>query len=163
MCRVCSLGSADLDLRNYKDLEFIGAMGPPGGGRNNVDPRFVRLFTVFNLTPPADEVLKKIYGSIITRYVSNFNEQVQAAATKITPAMLRLFELCIEKLPPTPSKVCGATGVRFLWSVSCTLLCCCGDDPALLPGHRGLCAGGSWTPFRAALKPSPHPPSPSSP
>ena len=94
----------DLDLRTYKDLEFIGAMGPPGGGRNNVDPRFVRLFTVFNLTPPSEEVLKKIYGSIITRFAANFNDKVQAAAAKVTDAMLRLFDLCIEKLPPTPSK-----------------------------------------------------------
>jgi hypothetical protein len=36
----------DLDLRTYKDLGFIGAMGPPGGGRNSVDPRFVALFSV---------------------------------------------------------------------------------------------------------------------
>ena len=117
----------DLDLRTYKDLEFIGAMGPPGGGRNNVDPRFVRLFTVFNLTPPSEEVLKKIYGSIITRFAANFNDKVQAAAAKVTDAMLRLFDLCIEKLPPTPSKFHYIFNLRDLGRVY-EGLCCATPD-----------------------------------
>ena len=28
----------DLDVRTYRDMRYIAAMGPPGGGRNNVDP-----------------------------------------------------------------------------------------------------------------------------
>ncbi|KAF1336483.1 Dynein heavy chain, partial [Globisporangium splendens] len=55
----------ELDLRILKDLLFIGAMDPPGGGRNQVDPRFVAQFNVYNLTPPTEEVLKHIYGAII--------------------------------------------------------------------------------------------------
>jgi dynein heavy chain len=39
-----------------EDLNYIAAMGPPGGGRNNVDPRFIALFNVYNLTPPTEEV-----------------------------------------------------------------------------------------------------------
>lgn len=39
-----------------EDLNYIAAMGPPGGGRNNVDPRFIALFNVYNLTPPTEQV-----------------------------------------------------------------------------------------------------------
>jgi dynein heavy chain, axonemal len=94
----------DLELRTYLDLAFFAAMGPPGGGRNPVDPRFVALFNVFNLTPPTDDVLRHIYGSIITGYFEPFAEEVRAAVAKVTPAMLQLYSTIVEKLPPTPAK-----------------------------------------------------------
>ena len=46
-------------------------MGPPGGGRNAVDPRFTALFNVFNINPPTEVVLKTIFSSIITVFFSN--------------------------------------------------------------------------------------------
>merc|ERR1711968_406157 len=39
----------DIDLCYLRDLIYISAMGPPGGGRNPTDPRFIMLFIVFNL------------------------------------------------------------------------------------------------------------------
>ncbi|CAM9101409.1 unnamed protein product [Chrysoparadoxa australica] len=94
----------DLNLKNIKDLSYIAAMGPPGGGRNNVDPRFIALFNVYNLTLPSDAVLKRIYSSIITRRLDNFPEPVKAAGNKITEATLALYRVIVERLPPTPSK-----------------------------------------------------------
>jgi dynein heavy chain len=94
----------DIDLRTYKDLLYIGAMGPPGGGRNSVDPRFISLFNVFNLTAPRPDVLMKIYGSILTKFLEPFSESVKETASKLTEATLKLFSVVIEKLPPTPSK-----------------------------------------------------------
>jgi dynein heavy chain len=94
----------DLNLKILEDLNYIAAMGPPGGGRNNVDPRFVALFNVYNLTPPTADVLRHIYSSIlITRY-AEFPEPVKEVAAKFTEATLTLFGSILEKLPPTPSK-----------------------------------------------------------
>lgn len=94
----------ELDLRTFKDQLFVGAMAPPGGGRNSVDPRFVSLFSVFNLTAPTQDVLTRIYGSILARFIEPFPEPVRDAASRITDATLRLFGNVIERLPPTPSK-----------------------------------------------------------
>ena len=94
----------DLNLKTIKDLQYIGAMGPPGGGRNNVDTRFVALFNVFNLTSPTAAVLQTMYHSIISTRFREFPGDVTAAAGKITAASLRLFNFIIEKMPPTPSK-----------------------------------------------------------
>lgn len=94
----------DLDLRVYKDMFYIGAMGPPGGGRNNVDPRFVALFNVFNLTSPTKQVLEHIYSSILAPHVANFSQDVAKLTPTITDATLRLFTKVLECLPPTPSK-----------------------------------------------------------
>jgi dynein heavy chain len=96
--------SKDLNLKLLKDLQYIGAMGPPGGGRNPVDTRFVALFNVFNLTPPTHQVLSNIYSSIIVTRYGQFGETVKTAAGKITACTLRLFNFIVDKMPPTPSK-----------------------------------------------------------
>lgn len=55
----------DLNYKILKDLGFIAAMGKAGGGRNEVDPRFVSLFSVFSIPFPSVESLHLIYSSII--------------------------------------------------------------------------------------------------
>ncbi|ETN24636.1 hypothetical protein PPTG_00868 [Phytophthora nicotianae INRA-310] len=117
----------ELDLRILKDLLFIGAMGPPGGGRNQVDPRFVAQFNVYNLTPPTKEVLKHIYGSIVTTYLRNFSEEIQAKGIKLTEALLQFFEFTLEKLPPTPSKFHYIFNLRDLGRV-CEGICMATTD-----------------------------------
>lgn len=55
----------DLIYKILKDLGFIAAMGKAGGGRNEVDSRFVSLFSVFSIPFPSVESLQLIYASII--------------------------------------------------------------------------------------------------
>ena len=38
-----------------KDISYVAAMGKAGGGRNATDPRFLSLFSVFNMCFPSDE------------------------------------------------------------------------------------------------------------
>ena len=88
----------DLTQKILKDMTYIGAMGPPGGGRNNVDPRFVALFSVFNLPDPTSEVLKHMYSSIINERLRDFSPSVKDAAAKFPDAMLELFSYILESL-----------------------------------------------------------------
>lgn len=65
----------ELNYKILKDLGFIAAMGKAGGGRNEVDTRFVSLFSTFSIPFPATESLHLIYASIIkghTRVSSSF-------------------------------------------------------------------------------------------
>jgi dynein heavy chain len=94
----------DLELRLYKDMHYVAAMGPPGGGRNPTDPRFVALFNVFNLTPPTPDVLVGIFSSIISSYTSTFSKEVVDASLKITEPTLKIYHQVQDRLPPTPSK-----------------------------------------------------------
>lgn len=55
----------ELNYKVLKDMDFIAAMGKAGGGRNEVDSRFVSLFSVFSMPFPAVESLHLIYASIL--------------------------------------------------------------------------------------------------
>ena len=83
-------------------MTYIGAMGPPGGGRNDVAPRFVALFSVFNLPDPPSEVLKHMYSSIINERLRDFSPSVKDAASKFPDAMLELFSYILESLMRRP-------------------------------------------------------------
>ncbi|XP_072367150.1 dynein axonemal heavy chain 10 isoform X2 [Scyliorhinus torazame] len=94
----------ELNYKILKDLGFVAAMGKAGGGRNEVDPRFISLFCVFNVTFPAEESLFSIYASILKGHTLTFTEELQAICIKMTSATLELYNLIVQSLPPTPSK-----------------------------------------------------------
>ena len=124
----------DLDQRILQDMQYVAAMGPPGGGRNKVDPRFIALFNVYNLTSPSDAVLNQIYGSILTTYLRNFSTDVQEVGKKLTSTMLRIYLRILEKLPPTPSKFHYIFNLRDLGRV-CEGICMSTPDVVQTGGH----------------------------
>ncbi|XP_015836813.2 dynein axonemal heavy chain 10 [Tribolium castaneum] len=93
----------DLNWKILKDVSYFAAMGVAGGGRNEVDPRFMSKFSVFNLIFPTSETLHHIYSSILKGHLSQFPEEVQQAENLITMT-LNLYNIIIVQLPPTPSK-----------------------------------------------------------
>ncbi|XP_019908369.3 dynein heavy chain 10, axonemal [Esox lucius] len=94
----------ELNYKVLKDLGFIAAMGKAGGGRNEVDPRFISLFTVFSIPFPEDESLHLIYSSILKGHTRPFEECIQNMCDKLTFCTLELYKNIIKDLPPTPSK-----------------------------------------------------------
>lgn len=47
-----------------QDVLFLAAMGPPGGGRTAITPRYVRHFHVLALTDSSDATLKHIFSTV---------------------------------------------------------------------------------------------------
>lgn len=94
----------DLNWKNMKDIGYIAAMGKAGGGRNETDPRFVSLFSVFNMTFPSEESLFLIYNSILVGHLQPFNRDIQDLASTITKMTMTLYSTIVKDLPPTPSK-----------------------------------------------------------
>eukprot|EP00899_Mesostigma_viride_P018540 jgi/Mesvir1/26688/Mv20468-RA.1 len=94
----------ELNWKHLKDVQFVGAMGPPGGARNSVDPRFLSLFSVFEIEFPAHSSLVHIYESILAHAAKNLAEDIRGSAGGLTSATLMLYNAIVEKLPPTPSR-----------------------------------------------------------
>lgn len=67
----------DLNWKMVKGVQTLGAMGPPGGARNSLDPRLASLFIVFELEAPSLSSLKTIYNSILRAHCKNFAVEVQ--------------------------------------------------------------------------------------
>ena len=94
-------------VRLYEDVFCTAAMGPPGGARNPVDPRFIALFNVFCLPEPSESVCKTIYSAISKNFMSSKfagNEPLSLLGDKLADMTLNLYHFIIEHLPPTPAK-----------------------------------------------------------
>lgn len=48
----------DVNIYGCNCTGFFAAMGKAGGGRNKVDPRFMSMFSVFNMTFPSDNTVR---------------------------------------------------------------------------------------------------------
>ena len=94
----------NLDQKIIKDILFVSAMLPPGGGTNSVDPRFLTLYSTFTLLFPSTENLEVIYTSILKAHVESFPEEIKALVKKITTGTLFLYKQIVESLPRTPLK-----------------------------------------------------------
>ena len=68
-------------------------MGKAGGGRNKVDPRFISMFSVYNVTFPSDITLNYIYTSILNGHLEVFSEDVQLIAEPIVQITLDLYKV----------------------------------------------------------------------
>lgn len=79
----------------YFSTAYVAAMGKAGGGRNEVDPRFMSLFSVYNMTFPTNEVLEHIFTSIFHAHVHHypFSDAIREMVTPVVHACLELFEV----------------------------------------------------------------------
>ena len=51
------------------DIQYLAAMGPPGGGRNHITPRFLRHFNIVAMNPFNDETMVRIFTTVMTSYL----------------------------------------------------------------------------------------------
>lgn len=68
-------------------------MGKSGGGRHDVDPRFISMFSVYNVPFPADDTLHYIYESILSGHLEIFPEPIQELADEIIKITLELYKV----------------------------------------------------------------------
>ncbi|KAJ1555489.1 Dynein heavy chain 8, axonemal, partial [Nowakowskiella sp. JEL0078] len=95
------------DWTGVVDLQFLGAMMHPGGGRNDIPSRLKRQFLVINCTIPSDVSVDKIFGTVLEGHFSEgrkFPEDVINLATKLAPLTRRLWQMTKTKMLPTPAK-----------------------------------------------------------
>ena len=89
------------------DMQYVGAMSHPGGGKNDLPGRLKRHFVVFNCTLPNDISIDHIFGGILHGYFCDergFSAEVIGAARNVVPMVRKVWQQAKLKLLPTPAK-----------------------------------------------------------
>jgi len=88
------------------DVQLIGAMGPPGGGRNPVTPRFLRHFNNITINEFQDTTMRKIFGRIMEWHLTTkgFGNDFLPCGQEIVAATMDIYKGSMLNLLPTPAK-----------------------------------------------------------
>ncbi|CAL8325422.1 unnamed protein product [Merluccius merluccius] len=88
------------------DLQVISAMGPPGGGRNAVTPRFLRHFNICSINEFSDDTMVRIFSNVVAFYLKNndFPHEYFTVGNQIVAATMEVYKKAVQSLLPTPAK-----------------------------------------------------------
>eukprot|EP00842_Homolaphlyctis_polyrhiza_P003881 jgi/Hompol1/4494/HPOL_003652-RA len=88
------------------DIQLISAMGPPGGGRNLVTPRFQRHFNQIVINSFDETTMFRIFNSILEWHFSRYEfvEEIRNLAYALVNSTMSVYQWAIENLLPTPAK-----------------------------------------------------------
>ena len=80
-------------------------MGPPGGGRNHITPRFLRHFNCIGIESFDDNTMQRIFGSITEwHFARGFDSNVSRYSRTLVSATAAIYKEAALKLLPTPAK-----------------------------------------------------------
>jgi dynein heavy chain len=117
-------------FKQLQDIQFIAAMGPPGGGRNAITARFVRHFNVLSVVPFGQESLTRIFTQIITSFLGGFDAKFKALGAPIVAASIDIYRIAMTELLPTPTKSHYVFNLRDLVRIFQGM---CRTKPELVP------------------------------
>ncbi|CAI5792110.1 dynein heavy chain 3, axonemal [Podarcis lilfordi] len=95
----------DTSRLDIVDVLFLSAMGPPGGGRNDITGRFTRHLNIISISAFDDEILTKIFASIVDWHFSKgFEATFLRLGKMMVHATMNIYKMAVENFLPTPSK-----------------------------------------------------------
>lgn len=90
---------------NIKDVIFVGACGPPDGGRNHVTPRLFRRFNMIWIPEMPHRSLEVIFGAILKGFLSaNPTKGLEKYASQLVRSSIEIYSKVTLDMLPTPSK-----------------------------------------------------------
>jgi dynein heavy chain len=93
-------------FKTIENLQFIGAMMHPGGGRNDIPHRLKRHFFAINMTPPSQRAVENIYGKILEAIFNpkKYSQEVIGMRPFLIDATITVWDAVKRRLLPTPAK-----------------------------------------------------------
>uniref|UniRef100_A0A6I8P5E1 Dynein axonemal heavy chain 1 n=1 Tax=Ornithorhynchus anatinus TaxID=9258 RepID=A0A6I8P5E1_ORNAN len=88
-------------FRQLVDINFVCAMGPPGGGRNAITPRLTRHFNYLSFTELDDNSKKTIFSTILGCWIA---PTVEHFTEDLVRATINVYSIITSQLLPTPNK-----------------------------------------------------------
>ncbi|KAL0235780.1 hypothetical protein GEMRC1_002362 [Eukaryota sp. GEM-RC1] len=127
----------DLYMRYLVDVQFITAMGPPGGGRNPVTNRLLRHFNILNFVDLSSKSLNQIFNKIVGWYLDkpDFSDELRSLRDSVVSATVDLYHDVSSSLLPTPARSHYTFNLRDLSKVIQGMLMA---DPKALESKNSL-------------------------
>ncbi len=93
-------------FKQIENLQYVGAMNHPGGGRNSIPNRLKRHFFSLNMTSPSTRSIENIYGAILNVQFNpkKYTQEILAMKAVLIDATISAWEQVKRRLLPTPAK-----------------------------------------------------------
>lgn len=103
------IDTPEKEFRIVKDVKFAAAMGPPGGGRNSISPRYVRHFNVIYIEPYSEESMNYIFNNVMEWFFlknasPSYPGEISSMKQGIVSNTITIYKLIQQKFRPTPAK-----------------------------------------------------------
>ncbi|GKT26037.1 Dynein axonemal heavy chain 2, partial [Aduncisulcus paluster] len=131
-------GWYDLKKQTFTEVRqciVLGAMGKPGGGRNDISPRLLSCFNVIGCLFPEKSQIKRIFGTLCGLKFTEFADPVRQTLDTVILASMNVYNTVCTKLLPTPEKSHYIFNLRDLARVFLGLV---RADPVLCDSKEGL-------------------------
>lgn len=99
-------GKKDVSKIELCDVLLLSAMGPPGGGRNDITARMTSHLNVIGIDAFSDEILTGIFNTITNKFYSmdGWDRAFQKSGSTVVQATLEVYKKAMEVFLPTPTK-----------------------------------------------------------
>ncbi|KAM4749227.1 dynein axonemal heavy chain 2 [Rhinophrynus dorsalis] len=92
-------------IKYVKDMFIMAGMGPPGGGRTAISSRLQSRFNLINMTFPSESQIKRIFGTMMSQKLQDFEEEVKPVGELILQGTIELYNAVTQRFLPTPAKI----------------------------------------------------------
>jgi dynein heavy chain len=89
---------------NLINLQFVAAMGPPGGGRTRITQRYVRHYNVVGFVPFDRDSMSKVFTAVVSWCLDPYPSSIKSLGSALVAATVDMYETISAEMLPTPTK-----------------------------------------------------------